>query len=322
MTIINWKQVKIKMLTNNWPKLSELNTEGVDRNIREIIKDIQDILASCSKQVKKKTGKTFTLSEDLKEWVKIRRKLNKLRMLHTLPEDTLKLIKNMSNRCNRRVRRMLKDEAEVFEESTTDKIAQEKDTSKRWRLFEAFLESQREPAQKSGILDDQGNMKTMDKDIAEVHASRLEKTHADANDPNFMDDWKEAVEEEVERREDEISPNQQPDPYVLLEDPVTPEELITQLQNVKNNKAPGMDGITNKVIKMGGMGLVMQLCLLFTLTLSLGYFPEDWKTGIVIMIAKAGKNPRLSKSFRPITLLACLSKLLEAVVLARLQKAQ
>ncbi|GFT33015.1 probable RNA-directed DNA polymerase from transposon X-element [Trichonephila clavipes] len=49
-----------------------------------------------------------------------------------------------------------------------------------------------------------------------------------------------------------------------------------------------------------------------------GYFPNAWKTAVVIPILKPGKNPKLADSHRPISLLPILSKLAEKIISARL----
>ncbi|GFX38391.1 hypothetical protein TNCV_2343671 [Trichonephila clavipes] len=49
----------------------------------------------------------------------------------------------------------------------------------------------------------------------------------------------------------------------------------------------------------------------------LRYFPNAWKTAVVIPILKPGKNPKLADSHRPISLLPILSKLAEKIISAR-----
>ncbi|GFU12852.1 probable RNA-directed DNA polymerase from transposon X-element [Trichonephila clavipes] len=50
----------------------------------------------------------------------------------------------------------------------------------------------------------------------------------------------------------------------------------------------------------------------------LRYFPNAWKTAVVIPILKPGKNPKLAESHRPISLLRILSKLAEKIISTRL----
>ncbi|GFU96668.1 RNA-directed DNA polymerase from mobile element jockey [Trichonephila clavipes] len=50
------------------------------------------------------------------------------------------------------------------------------------------------------------------------------------------------------------------------------------------------------------------------------YFPDSWKTAVVIPILKPDKNPELAQNYRPISLLSCLSKVYEFVLLQRLNQ--
>ena len=322
ITIVNWEKVKTKMITKAWPRIEEMTKEGIDKNIRELTEAIQEIIRTSSRPVKKNQKGHFILSATLSEWISVRRKLNKLRQAHKAEDEAGRLIRSISNRCNRSVKRMIKEEAKTHEENKGDNIAKERDTTKRWKKFNEFCKEQNEATKVSGIIDEtDGIIKTKDIDLAQIHANRLEKTHSDPEDPIFDQEWKEHVESEVNERINEIRPNTTPDPYVLHEEPVTVEEIISNLKHTKNN-APGMDQVTNKVLKMGNDGLLIQLSILFTLILSLGYYPDQWKIGLVMMIAKSGRDLSFSKNFRPITLLSVLGKLLEAIILKRLKRAR
>lgn len=54
--------------------------------------------------------------------------------------------------------------------------------------------------------------------------------------------------------------------------------------------------------------------------LQLSYFPAVWKLAKIIALPKPGKDPKLLNSYRPISLLSSLSKVVERVVLNRLNK--
>ena len=130
---------------------------------------------------------------------------------------------------------MIKEEAKFHEENKGDAIAKERDTTKRWRKFDQFCKGQQEATKMTGIIDERdGTVKTKDADLAAIHANRLEQTHSDLEDPNFDQEWKTHVVAEVDKKIDEISPNTIPDPYVLYEEPVTAEEVISHLKKTKN----------------------------------------------------------------------------------------
>jgi len=91
--------------------------------------------------------------------------------------------------------------------------------------------------------------------------------------------------------------------------------LNAEIQNLQTKKAPGKDLITGKMIKelpQIGKKYLLHLC---NAILRVGYFPKEWKVSKITMIAKPGKNPTLLGSYRPISLLSILSKLIEKLII-------
>ena len=63
---------------------------------------------------------------------------------------------------------------------------------------------------------------------------------------------------------------------------------------------------------------IQHLTLLFNSSLQLGHFPTIWKAAKVIPIHKPNKPPTDANSYRPISLLSSISKLLERIIASRL----
>lgn len=61
------------------------------------------------------------------------------------------------------------------------------------------------------------------------------------------------------------------------------------------------------------------LLLIINAMLSLAHFPSRWKEAAVVVVPKAGRDPKFPQSYRPISLLSNISKIAEAVVLERLR---
>ena len=66
----------------------------------------------------------------------------------------------------------------------------------------------------------------------------------------------------------------------------------------------------------------MQLTYIINAILRLQHWPSQWKSAVVVPILKPNKNAKLAGSYRPISLLSAISKLVEKVVLIRLNAAQ
>ena len=94
-----------------------------------------------------------------------------------------------------------------------------------------------------------------------------------------------------------------------LNQPFTLDELRDNLNKLKNNKAPGLDGIKNEMIKCSSSIILEIVLSFFNLCLSVGIFSSSLCKGIINPIHKEG--PRSDpESYRGICLMNCLTKLL------------
>lgn len=98
----------------------------------------------------------------------------------------------------------------------------------------------------------------------------------------------------------------------------TKAEVSKVIQNLKLNKAPGYDLITAKTLKelpKEGRDFVTYI---FNACLTRCFVPPQWKVAQITMVQKPGKPENDVKSYRPISLLPILSKVLESLFLKRL----
>jgi exonuclease III len=96
-------------------------------------------------------------------------------------------------------------------------------------------------------------------------------------------------------------------------------EVLSALRSVKADKAPGPDGITNRVLQAVSHVLVPYLTGLYNQCVRLSYCPEHFRDAATIALRKPGKpDYSVPKAYRPIALLNTLSKLLEALIASRL----
>ena len=70
---------------------------------------------------------------------------------------------------------------------------------------------------------------------------------------------------------------------------------------------------TSFFLRLGNEILAPILPVYFGLAFELGFFPQIFKTAKVVPIFKAG-DKHLVRNYRPISLLSCLSKVLEKVI--------
>lgn len=99
--------------------------------------------------------------------------------------------------------------------------------------------------------------------------------------------------------------------------PTVESEIITIIASLKNDSAPGWDGIPNRVFKLAQHCLARPISHLCNLSMSSGIVPAQLKTANICPIYKAGEASTPS-NYRPISLLTSLSKILEKLVNKRL----
>lgn len=102
-------------------------------------------------------------------------------------------------------------------------------------------------------------------------------------------------------------------------EPTTPKEILNITKRLKINKAPGFDKITNVALKHLNHKVLILLTKIMNACLKIGYFPEKWKVSKVLPFPKPGKPSNKPENLRPISLLSHISKILEKIILLRLQ---
>ena len=99
---------------------------------------------------------------------------------------------------------------------------------------------------------------------------------------------------------------------------ITMEELRNSIRGLRNTST-GSDEIHNKFLKCFNEETMEEIKRFFNFSYEMGIVPEQWKEGIMIPILKPYKDRADIKSYRPITLLSCLGKVMEKVIKARLE---
>lgn len=98
----------------------------------------------------------------------------------------------------------------------------------------------------------------------------------------------------------------------------TPSEVLYIVKKLPNNKAPGHDLITNKIVKHLPKKAIILLTYFFNAILRLFYFPPTWKHLVIILVHRQGKSIDSPSSYRPISLLPVFSKILKKIIPERL----
>ncbi len=102
-------------------------------------------------------------------------------------------------------------------------------------------------------------------------------------------------------------------------EPCTRQEIIKLIKDLKSTKSLGLDLIPTKIIKIASEEIATPLMLIFNLSFSKGIFPDKLKKSKIIPIYKSESHFELT-NYRPISILPCLSKILERLMYNRLTK--
>ena len=92
--------------------------------------------------------------------------------------------------------------------------------------------------------------------------------------------------------------------------PITSVFVLNSLRHQPTGKAVGLDGLSGYFLKLSAPSIASSLTTIFNLSLSLGSFLGLWKKAKVSPIFKDGSLFDRS-NYRPISVLAILSKILE-----------
>ena len=98
---------------------------------------------------------------------------------------------------------------------------------------------------------------------------------------------------------------------------ISPNEILTQINNLKDSNSTGSDEISTRFIKLSGSILIPALEYLFNLVISKGEYPDSLKIAKVIPIFKSG-DPSKTNNYRPISVLCSINKILEKILHKRL----
>ena len=94
---------------------------------------------------------------------------------------------------------------------------------------------------------------------------------------------------------------------------ISEKEIIAALKYLKNNKAVGLDLISNEMLRYSQHAMMPVMLLTFNSILMSKCYPKSWCSGYIIPIFKNG-NFMLPENYRGITIMSCFAKLFNTVI--------
>ena len=87
---------------------------------------------------------------------------------------------------------------------------------------------------------------------------------------------------------------------------------------MKTKKAPGLDNITNEMIKFSDRNMIEHLQTFFNNIMESGYYPTSWNQGLICSIYRLGKKDD-PNNYGSITLSNCIGKLFNTILYNKLK---
>jgi hypothetical protein len=104
-----------------------------------------------------------------------------------------------------------------------------------------------------------------------------------------------------------------------LDSIIVEKEISKAISHLKSNKSPGLDNISNNMIKHSQTFLLKSLQFFFNFCLSSGIYPNSWANGYITTIHKVN-DPTDPNNYRGITITGAIGKVFNRVLSLRLDK--
>ena len=127
-------------------------------------------------------------------------------------------------------------------------------------------------------------------------------------------------EEGLNKKMDDLATASLSNEEYILDVPFTLEEVAYAVNKLNSGKACGPDGISAEHLKLGGKPLHLWLLGIVNSIIDMEEIPLSFKLGSICPVYKGvGKDPLLPTNYRGITMTSMFSKVLENLILSRLE---
>ena len=283
------------------PVVNEILSEAnVDTAIEFLTTVLLDAEAAAVPEVQQRSYQTATIPESTRNLIALRnlRRRQWYRRRDPIYQDIVSSL-------NRRIREEC-DQANFnrFKE-TLRTLHDDRDTL--WRISKAL----RKTTKYSPPLRQGDNIIASSSEKAQLLATSFARAHTN----QMVDDAATVTEVNNSIVDIDRTPLAGDHPWL-----VRPKEVALFIRRLKSKKTPGQDELRNIVLKRLPRKAHIFLAKIFSACIRLGYFPTVWKHAVVTAIPKPNKDSSNPSNYRPISLLPTLSKLLERVILNRIEQ--
>ena len=185
-------------------------------------------------------------------------------------------------------------------------LKEEEDSKKVWKTIKTLSTGNKADTGNEILIDEERELRT-DKQKANCFA----KKYAEVNRIKIKKEER-AKRVEVEKRLSEMEEDEE------MKKPLDLEEMRKAIDQMEEGKKGGTDEVETAMLTRMPEGLRRRWLEVYNESWRKGRTPGEWKKAEIIPILKAGKDPKKTDSFRPVSLTSVLAKLLERMVANRL----
>ena len=212
--------------------------------------------------------------------------------------------------------RIIREEAKLSWQNFCEDLNDKDNISKVWKMA-AKMDGKRQKRSTSDLIVN-GEKITDDQEKANVLGQHFAKVSSNENLEEPFSSIKKIIEHgmkgkiEMNKKNDEDTENNG------INSPINFYELEAAINKSNRNSAPGEDQISYTMLKNLPRKSRAVLLKLFNMAWQQQKIPSKWKEAIIIPFPKINKDATDPGSYRPIALTSCIGKLLERIVVNRL----
>jgi hypothetical protein len=275
------------------------NKEAIDKCVEELTSAIQEATAASAPKHRRRADPWLPLPASIQDEIRLKKRLRRQWQVTRDPA-----LKAQVNRLQRSVTYRLNEWRNEQWSETLESLDSEDQSL--WKMTRRVM---RVPTP-SLPLQVPGGLALSDSEKAEALGDSLQAQFQLMNDPSDPAG--------IEMLNEAMCAYE----YAPASEPklTSPSEIPQAIRGLMDGKAPGPNGIPNRVLRHLPQRAIPSLTKVFNAVLRRQYFPSAWKHARVVSIQKPGMDPTLPSSYKPISLLDTVGKLFEKILLARVPR--
>lgn len=297
----DWEKYQKIITTETQLKIPLKTTDEIEQAIEGLNSLIYDAAIRSTPHRKTKIAKEHNYPAMIKDCIRERRQLRRTWHETHYPKD-----RTAFNKASQKLKTLIKETKNENLQSYLETLSPTSDTN--YSLWKATKSLKRPKQQATPLKTQMGKWARSDSEKADTFARHLQRVFQPL--PSNNQNHNSEIEKYLS------SPTQ----MCLPLKHITPKELKQEIGKLQAGKCPGYDQIDATLLKHLPKKGALLILAIFNACLRLSYYPSQWKIAQVVMILKPGKPAQEASSYRPISLLPVVGKLMEKMILNRMQE--